>query len=111
MPLLAVEGIIDDIARIAERLAQLLVQVPVVLDDKYAHAGFACRPEERSVGGDIDAGQLAVLIDADLVNESAPRLAELRIAGQLVARDPGAPEGLRERHDLALFEKLPRLPP
>ena len=40
VPLLAVEGVVDDIAGVAQRLAELLVQVAVVLDDENAHAGF-----------------------------------------------------------------------
>ena len=37
MPLLAVEGAIHDIARVRERVRNLTIEIPFVLDDEYSH--------------------------------------------------------------------------
>ena len=55
MPLLAVEGVVDDVAGLAQRLAELLVQVAVVLDDEYAHAALAVVQRAAQLAGMLTA--------------------------------------------------------
>ncbi len=53
MPFLAVEGLVDDIAGIGQRLDDLAVQVLVILDDEYPHGITILLPETGSAIGEI----------------------------------------------------------
>ena len=47
VPLLAVMGPVDDIARLFQGLGELPVQIPVVLDNQYAHLSASPRSGGR----------------------------------------------------------------
>ena len=107
MPLLAVTRGVDGVAGIAEGLAELAVQIGIVLDDENAHETF------RSVAGDgaalgVDRDPLHLAAGAqhiDHIDEAAAATAELRrddVAGK------AAPH-LAERDRLAVLHRLPRL--
>ena len=107
MPLLAVEGAVDDVASIGQRGRKLAVKIGVVLDDEQAQGGVSgsASGDNLAIGGvngfaehSATVSEQSQHVDKPIVVAAEPRAHQL---GMMAVFAPIA-DRLRERDDLLL---------